>query len=86
MNFIFLIAIRMLLHLTIGFCCILLVKTLLLLCENIDFVEVEAGEFSKSFAIFEKVCEEIIFQHVFDCLLKIQNEDFKTRIISLENK
>ena len=29
----------MLLHLTIGFCCILLVKTLLLLCENIDFVE-----------------------------------------------
>ena len=32
--------------------------------ENIDFVEVEAGEFSKSFAIFEKVCEEILQKNI----------------------
>lgn len=32
--------------------------------ENIDFVEVEAGESSKSFAIFEKVCEEILQKNI----------------------
>jgi 3-dehydroquinate synthase len=39
-------------------------KKLKNIVQNIDFVEVKAGENSKSFAVFEKVCEEILQKNI----------------------
>ena len=39
-------------------------KKLKNIVQNIDFVEVRAGENSKSFAVFEKVCEEILQKNI----------------------